>query len=104
MDNGAEQAVREGMVMLLVSDRYPVPGRPMVHALLATGAIRPTEVQSAFASPALITLASLFVIAYALELSGLLDLFIRRGIALCERLGEARRLERSARVRHLFRA
>ena len=35
----AEQAVREGMVMLLVSDRYPVPGRPMVHALLATGAI-----------------------------------------------------------------
>ena len=35
----AEQAVREGMVMLLVSDRYPLPGRPMVHALLATGAI-----------------------------------------------------------------
>ena len=35
----AEQAVRDGMVMLLLSDRYPVPGRPMVHALLATGAV-----------------------------------------------------------------
>ena len=35
----AEQAVRDGMVMLLLSDRYPVPERPMVHALLATGAI-----------------------------------------------------------------
>lgn len=57
--------------------------------LLATGTIRPTEVQSAFSSPALITLASLFVIAYALELSGVLDLFIRRGIALCQRLGQA---------------
>jgi di/tricarboxylate transporter len=55
--------------------------------LLATGTIRPVEVQSAFASPALIALASLFVIAYAMELSGLLDFFIRRGIALCRRLG-----------------
>ncbi|UNK59054.1 glutamate synthase large subunit [Pseudoxanthomonas daejeonensis] len=35
----AEQAVRDGMVMLLLSDRYPVPERPMVHALLATGAV-----------------------------------------------------------------
>ncbi|MBS9727151.1 glutamate synthase central domain-containing protein, partial [Stutzerimonas stutzeri] len=35
----AEQAAREGMVMLLLSDRYPVAGRPMVHALLATSAI-----------------------------------------------------------------
>ncbi|MDR1075435.1 MAG: glutamate synthase large subunit [Xanthomonadaceae bacterium] len=34
-----EQAVRDGMVMLLLTDRYPVPGRPMVHALMATGAI-----------------------------------------------------------------
>lgn len=57
--------------------------------LLATGTIRPVEVQSAFASPALIALASLFVIAYAMELSGLLDLFIRSGTALCRRLGAA---------------
>ncbi len=35
----AEQAVRDGMIMLLLSDRYPVPERPMVHALLATGAV-----------------------------------------------------------------
>ncbi|HBK47350.1 MAG TPA: glutamate synthase large subunit, partial [Xanthomonadaceae bacterium] len=35
----AEQAAREGVVMLLLSDRYPVPERPMVHALLATGAV-----------------------------------------------------------------
>ncbi|SDR15168.1 glutamate synthase large subunit [Pseudoxanthomonas sp. CF125] len=35
----AEQAARDGMVMLLLSDRYPVAERPMVHALLATGAV-----------------------------------------------------------------
>jgi len=35
----AEQAAREGIVMLLLSDRYPVAERPMVHALLATGAV-----------------------------------------------------------------
>ncbi|WP_434030009.1 glutamate synthase large subunit [[Pseudomonas] boreopolis] len=35
----AEQAARDGAVMLLLSDRYPVPDRPMVHALLATGAV-----------------------------------------------------------------
>ncbi len=35
----AEAAAREGMVMLLLTDRYPVPERPMVHALLATGAV-----------------------------------------------------------------
>ncbi|HEX2561318.1 SLC13 family permease [Phenylobacterium sp.] len=58
-------------------------------ALLATGTIRPVEVQSAFASPALIALAALFVIAYAMELSGLLDFFIRKGTALCRRLGAA---------------
>ncbi|SBV89506.1 glutamate synthase large subunit [Xanthomonas graminis] len=35
----AEQAVRDGKVMLLLTDRYPVPERPMAHALLATGAV-----------------------------------------------------------------
>ncbi len=35
----AEQAARDGKVMLLLTDRYPVPERPMAHALLATGAV-----------------------------------------------------------------
>ena len=56
-------------------------------ALLLTGAVRPVEVQGAFASPAIIALASLFVIAYAMELSGLLDAAIRRGVAICKRIG-----------------
>jgi di/tricarboxylate transporter len=56
--------------------------------LLITGAIRPSEVQGAFASPAIIALASLFVIAYAMELSGLLDAAIRKGVALCHRIGK----------------
>jgi di/tricarboxylate transporter len=58
-------------------------------ALLMTGVVRPVEAQAAFASPALIALASLFVIAYAMELSGLLGLLIRGAAALCGRLGEA---------------
>jgi len=57
-------------------------------ALLLLGVIRPVEVQGAFASPAVIALASLFVIAYAIELSGLLGLMIRQATRLCTRLGE----------------
>ncbi|QAY76516.1 SLC13 family permease [Sphingosinicella sp. BN140058] len=57
--------------------------------LLMTGVVRPVEVQGAFASPAIIALASLFVIAYALELSGLLDRAIQAGIAMCRRIGAA---------------
>ncbi|WP_438850932.1 SLC13 family permease [Brevundimonas nasdae] len=56
-------------------------------ALLLMGVIRPVEVQGAFASPAVIALACLFVIAYAIELSGLLGLLIRQATALCARLG-----------------
>lgn len=56
-------------------------------ALLASGAIRPTEVQDAFASPAIIALASLFVIAYAMELSGLLGAMIKLATRLCRSLG-----------------
>lgn len=56
-------------------------------ALLATGVVRPVEVQAAFASPALLALASLFVIAYALELSGLMGLLIRQAVKLCSRIG-----------------
>src|SRR5690606_24652428 len=55
--------------------------------LLGTGTVRPVEVQGAFASPAIIALASLFVIAYAMELTGLLGLIIRGATRLCSRLG-----------------
>lgn len=55
--------------------------------LLLTGVVRPIQVQSAFASPAIVTLASLFVIAYAMELSGLLDATIKALVALCRRIG-----------------
>lgn len=57
--------------------------------LLATRTVRPVEVQGAFASPAIIALASLFVIAYAMELSGLLGLLARQAMKLCDRLGQA---------------
>lgn len=57
--------------------------------LLMTGVVRPVEVQGAFASPAIIALASLFVIAYAMELSGLLDAAIRGITKLCRLIGRA---------------
>ena len=57
--------------------------------LLVAGIVRPVEVQGAFASPAIIALASLFVIAYAMELSGLLDAAIEKVVALCQRIGTA---------------
>lgn len=56
-------------------------------ALLILGVVRPVEVQSAFASPAVIALAGLFVIAYAIELSGLLGLMIRQATRLAVRFG-----------------
>src|SRR5436190_17088674 len=55
--------------------------------LLGTRTVRPVEVQGAFASPAIIALAALFVIAYAMELSGLLGLLIRGATRLCRRFG-----------------
>ncbi|HEU4968779.1 SLC13 family permease [Sphingomonas sp.] len=55
--------------------------------LLMTGVVRPSEVQGAFASPALIALASLFVIVYAIELSGLLDRLIELAVVMCRRIG-----------------
>lgn len=57
--------------------------------LLMTGVVRPIQVQSAFASPAIVTLASLFVIAYAMELSGLLDAAIKGLVAVCRKIGRA---------------
>lgn len=55
--------------------------------LLLLGVVRPVEVQGAFASPAIIALAGLFVIAYAIELSGLLGLLIRQATHLASRIG-----------------
>ena len=55
--------------------------------LLLLGVVRPVEVQGAFASPAVIALAGLFVIAYAIELSGLLGLMIRQATLLAARVG-----------------
>ena len=77
------------VVAMLIWDRVrsDVVALAGAAVLLMTGVVRPIEVQSAFASPAIIALASLFVIAYALELSGLLDQAIRSGVALCKRLG-----------------
>ena len=57
--------------------------------LLMTGAVRPVEVEAAFASPAILALASLFVIAYAMELSGLLDSLIGLAARVCRRIGAA---------------
>jgi Na+/H+ antiporter NhaD/arsenite permease-like protein len=57
--------------------------------LLMAGVIRPIDVEGAFASPAIIALASLFVIAYAMELSGLLDAAIRGLTKVCARIGRA---------------
>ena len=57
--------------------------------LLMTGVVKPIQAQSAFASPAIVTLASLFVIAYAMELSGLLDAAINGLVRLCRRVGKA---------------
>ena len=58
-------------------------------SLMLLGVIRPVEVQGAFASPAIIALACLFIIAYAIELSGLLGILIRQATRMCARLGSA---------------
>jgi len=58
-------------------------------ALVGAGVVRPAEIQGAFASPALIALASLFVIAYAMELSGLIGALIRHAVRLCRVFGAA---------------
>ncbi|EHJ58369.1 Citrate transporter [Novosphingobium pentaromativorans US6-1] len=75
--------------MMMIWDRLRADVVALTGAaiLLMTGVVRPSEVQGAFASPAIIALASLFVIAYALELSGLLDRAISLGVSLCQRMG-----------------
>lgn len=83
--------VLAAVVVALVQDkiRADVVALSGAAILLMTGVVRPVEVQSAFASPAIIALASLFVIAYAMELAGLLDAGIRLVVRLCRRIGAA---------------
>lgn len=78
-----------GVIWALIWDRVRADVVALAGAaiLLLTGAVRPSEVQGAFGSPAIIALACLFVIAHAMELSGLLDWLIRKAIALVRRTG-----------------
>lgn len=81
--------VLAGVIVALIWDKVRADVVALAGAalLLLTGAVRPSEVQGAFGSPAIIALASLFVIAHAMELSGLLDLLIGKAVALCRRIG-----------------
>jgi di/tricarboxylate transporter len=84
-------AVLAGTVGMLIwgrlrSDVVALSGAAL---LLVSGVIRPVEVESAFASPAIIALASLFIITYAMVLTGLLGWLIRQAVRLCQRAGAA---------------
>ncbi len=83
--------VLAAVVAALIRDRLRADVVALAGAafLLMTGIVRPVEVEKAFASPAIIALASLFVIAYAMELSGLLDAAIEKTVRLCRRIGSA---------------
>ena len=83
--------VLAAVVAALIRDRLRADVVALAGAafLLMTGIVRPVEVEKAFASPAIVALASLFVIAYAMELAGLLDEAIRRLTGLCRRIGTA---------------
>jgi len=84
-------AVLAAVIAALIWDklRSDVVALTGAAVLLMTGAVRPVDIQGAFASPAIIALASLFVIAYAMELSGLLDGAIRGMTRLCRYIGGA---------------
>ena len=78
-----------GVVGLMIHGRMRADVVALLGAavLLVLGVVRPIEVQGAFASPAILALAGLFVIAYAIELSGLLGLMIRGATRLSTRVG-----------------
>jgi di/tricarboxylate transporter len=88
-DQIAALAVLVAVVGVLIHGRVRADVVALTGAatLLILGVVRPVEVQSAFASPAVIALAGLFVIAYAIELSGLLGLMIRQATRLAARVG-----------------
>jgi len=78
-----------GVVGLMIHGRMRADVVALLGAavLLVLGVVRPVEVQGAFASPAILALAGLFVIAYAIELSGLLGLMIRQATRFAARAG-----------------
>ena len=78
-----------GVVGLMIHGRMRADVVALMGAaiLLVLGVVRPVEVQGAFASPAILALAGLFVIAYAIELSGLLGLLIRQATRFSARVG-----------------
>ena len=88
-DQTVTLAVLAVVVAMLISDRVrsDVVALAGAAVLLVSGAVRPSEIESAFGSPAIITLASLFVIVYAIELSGLLDRLITGATGFCRRIG-----------------
>ena len=90
-DQTVTLAVLAVVVAMLIWDRVrsDVVALAGAAVLLVSGAVRPSEVQGAFGSPAIITLASLFVIVYAIELSGLLDRLISIATRICRRIGAA---------------
>lgn len=91
IDQAITLAVLAGVIAALIWDkmRADVVALAGAATLLLTGVVLPGEVQNAFASPAIIALASLFVIVYAIELSGLLDRLISLAVTLCRRIGAA---------------
>ena len=82
-------AVLAAVVAALIWDkvRADVVALTGAAVLLLAGAVLPLDVQRAFASPAILALASLFVMAYAMELSGLLDVVIGGATRLCRLVG-----------------
>jgi di/tricarboxylate transporter len=88
-DQIAALVVLVAVVVVLIHGkvRSDVAALSAAAALLLLGVIRPVEVQGAFASPAVIALACLFVLAYAIELTGLMGLLIRQATVLCAKLG-----------------
>ncbi|CAN7413362.1 SLC13 family permease [Phenylobacterium sp. LjRoot219] len=88
-DQIAALVVLVGVVGLMIHGKMRADVVALLGAaiLLVLGVVRPVEVQGAFASPAVMALAGLFVIAYAIELSGLLGLMIRQATRLSMRVG-----------------
>ena len=88
-DQIASLVVLVGVVALMVQGKMRADVVALLGAavLLVLGVVRPVEVQGAFASPAVSALAGLFVIAYAIELSGLLGLLIRQATRLSSHIG-----------------
>jgi di/tricarboxylate transporter len=88
-DQIAALVVLVGVVGLMIHGKMRADVVALLGAavLLVLGVVRPVEVQAAFASPAVIALAGLFVIAYAIELSGLLGLMIRKATEFSSKVG-----------------